>query len=256
MIGRLGIKAGASIVGACRNLSTSPTMLARTTNDKFYKILKYVKPIETRQFQVGQEIPKGVRIPSQPREYPLYPYETMFFKRQNRGLYGGVQRKRSKTCSEAGNKGLRVHLPNIQKSKLWSETLGKLIQTRISTKVLKTINKEGGLDNYLTKDKPARVKTLGLKGWKLRYDVLKAQEFAQLQDPLLGKTIYYVHQDGKRFVVGKQRLLSELYELVKRDSYTPVEPHVFRRGHSYMKTGEIVKLLEGYKFDFKKVTAQ
>lgn len=237
-----------------RSFSTHGSLLARNTNDKFYKILKYVKPVETRTFQAGEEIPKGVRIPAQPAQYPPYAYETMFFKRQNRGLYGGVQRKRSKTCSEAGNKNLRVHLPNIQKSKLWSETLGKVIQTRVSTKVLKTITKEGGLDNYLTKDKPARVKTLGLKGWQLRYDVLKAKEHKGMQDPTINQTTYHILGNGKRVIVGKQKLLKELYELMNRDSYTPIEPHVFRRNHSYMNIGEIVEALESRGFDFTKVT--
>lgn len=43
----------------------------------------------------------------------------------------------------------------------------------MTAKVLKTISKEGGIDNYLTKEKSARIKELGPTGWKLRYRVLK-----------------------------------------------------------------------------------
>ena len=68
----------------------------------------------------------------------------LVFKRQNRGLYGGLQRKRSKSCSEYLNKTLRAHRPNVQWTKLWSETLNKRLRLRVATRVLKTISKEGG----------------------------------------------------------------------------------------------------------------
>lgn len=56
---------------------------------------------------------------------------------------------------------------------LWSETLNRKISIKMTAKVLKTISKEGGIDNYLTKEKSARIKELGPTGWKLRYRVLK-----------------------------------------------------------------------------------
>ncbi|ODV79785.1 uncharacterized protein CANTADRAFT_89414 [Suhomyces tanzawaensis NRRL Y-17324] len=230
----------------------------RRKQDKFYKILKYVKPVDTTEYKAGQEITKGLSIPSKQKQYPDYAYETMFFKRQNRGLYGGLQRKRSKTSSESGNKNLRVHLPNIQKAKLWSETLNRAIQTKVLTKVLKTITKEGGLDNYLTKDKPARVKTIGLKGWRLRYEVLKKREFNELPkvEDASGNTrqVYYIHSDGKQITVGKNKLLKELYPLVVRDSYTPVSASEFRRNHSYLTSGELVDKLASYNYDFSAIT--
>lgn len=36
-----------------------------------------------------------------------------------------------------------------------------------------TIDKVGGLDEYLLSTKPARLKSLGPYGWKLRYDLMK-----------------------------------------------------------------------------------
>ena len=41
---------------------------------------------------------------------------------------------------------------------------------------IKTISKEGGLDQYLLKSTPARVKTMGLKAWQLRYRILQERE--------------------------------------------------------------------------------
>ncbi|KAK6457673.1 ribosomal L28 family-domain-containing protein [Scheffersomyces xylosifermentans] len=249
------VNPGATII---RSFSSSVPAQARNKNDKFYKILKYVKPIDTTVYEAGQELPAGVKIPITRPQFPQYAYETMFFKRQNRGLFGGVQRKRSKNCSESGNKSLRVHLPNIQKTKLWSETMNKSISIKASTKVLKTITKEGGLDNYLTKDKPARVKTLGLKGWQLKYQVLKQQELNQLPKVTdaegAERQVLYIHEDGKRFVVGKNKLLKELYPFVRRDSYTEISPTEFGRTHNFLSIGEVVKKLEQYPFDFSKVT--
>lgn len=250
---------GLATLTPIRTFSQSMNISARNTNDKYYKILKYVKPVkDTSGYKAGDVIHKGLRIPLKSKQFPDYHFETMYFKRQNRGLFGGVQRKRSKTCSESGNKGLRVHLPNIQKSKLWSQTLSKAIQTTVSTKVLKTITKEGGLDSYLTKEKPGRVKTLGLKGWQLRYQVLKQMEHNELpQVPLENgqvQQVYHVHQDGKKITVGKYKLLKELYPLVARDSYTFVSPTQFNRNHRFLTIGEIVDKLQQYDYDFAQVT--
>lgn len=39
--------------------------------------------------------------------------------------------------------------------------------------MLRTIDKVGGLDAYLLGDKPARIKELGVEGWRLRWKVLR-----------------------------------------------------------------------------------
>lgn len=249
---------GAGIWNGVRLFSLSTISSSRTTNDKFFKILKYAKPVtSTNGYQVGDVIPRDLKIPLQAKQVPDYQYEAMYFKRQNRGLFGGVQRKRSKNSSESGNKSLRTHLPNIQKSKLWSETLGRTIQTKVSTKVLKTITKEGGLDNYLTKETPGRVKTLGLKGWGLKYQVLKQREFNELPK-LKTETgevqVYHIHNDGKQIIVGKNKLLKELYPLVRKSSLIKVTPTEFHRNHSYLTIGELVDKLQEHNYDFSSVS--
>lgn len=228
---------------------------AATVQDKYYKILRYVKPIDTTVYKEGDELPKGKHIPYYKPTHPQYKYETNFFKRQNRGLFGGLQRSRSKTCSPNGkNKNLRFHLPNIVKTKLWSETLNRQIQTHVTTSVLKTITKEGGLDAYLTKDKPARVKTLGLKGWKLRYEILKKREFNELGF-VNDRKVYYIHPDGLKITVGRRKLLQELYPLVYKDNYYPITWDQFLKAHTVLSTKEMVDKLQSYNYDFSSISA-
>ncbi|OBA23726.1 hypothetical protein METBIDRAFT_64862 [Metschnikowia bicuspidata var. bicuspidata NRRL YB-4993] len=225
---------------------------APTLREKYFKITKYARPIDTTVYKAGDKIPsKGV--PTKNKLYPDYKYEAMFFKRQNRGLYGGLQRKRSKTCSESKNKNLRAHLPNIVKAKLWSETLNKCISTRVSTRLLRTVTKEGGIDNYLLKDSSAREKTMGLKGWRLRYDIMKTKE---LQERSAGspKPVYHVLESGRKITVGKTKLLKHLYPFVYRDNYEPMDYEKFLRTHGYLTIAEVVSKLEHYKFDFNQVS--
>lgn len=229
-----------------------PRPLHPPKRDKYYKITKYVKPIISTVYTAGTPLEPGMHIPKKQDTVPRYEFEPMFFKRQNRGLFGGLQRKRAKTCSESGNKNLRARLPNVQKASLWLETLNKRISTKVSTRVLKTIDKEGGLDRYLTKHSMGRIKTLGLKGWGLRYKVLKQQEHNALQIPLQ-KTVYDI-VDGKRIIKSKPQLLSALYPHVQKDSYTPVSSKQFGKDYNHLTIPELVHLLESYGHDMALVT--
>lgn len=242
-----------------RQFSVSATTLGRTNTEKYYKLTKYTKKIkEVPDLQVGQPLPRGIKIPLEPSKVPIYHYETRAFKRQNRGLYGGLQRKTTTYRSEFLNKTLSYQLPNIQRTKLWSETLKKSIQTRVSTKVLKTIDREGGLDKYLTKDKPARIKTLGLLGWKLRYQVLRKQTrkrapVVKVNDKKM--KVKFIHPDGRRFLVGKTKLLEALYNVVKRDSYYPIPVTKLHKDYGWWSEVDIIAKLEKHNYDFSKITA-
>lgn len=219
----------------------------RRSWEKYYKITQYAKPVDKTVYKAG-DAPPTREIPRSKPAYPQYEYETMFFKRQNRGLYAGLQRRASFTCSESKTKNKTFHLPNIRKTKLWSETLNRQIQTRVSTTMLRNVTKEGGLDNYLLKDKPARIKTMGLKGWKLRYDIMKKKELdAMLEN---GVPVYHVSASGKKITVGRNKLLKALYPFVYRDSYEPVTWLDFLRRHGVLTTEEIVGKLEHYGHDF------
>lgn len=235
--------------GSLRTFASSPALLA----EKYHKITKYAKPIDTTVYKAGDAVPHGIPVPRAKKLYPDYKYETMFFKRQNVGLYAGRQRKRSKTCSEAKNKNLRVHLPNIVKAKLWSEALNKQVRARVSTTLLRTVTKEGGLDNYLLKDTPAREKTMGLKAWRLKYDVIKQRQIAENS---VGSDVpvYHVSALGTKITVGRNKLLQALYPFVYRDNYEPVLWGAFLREHSVLTTEELVEKLEHYNFDFSPIS--
>ena len=53
--------------------------------------------------------------------------------------------------SHAKNKTKRKFIPNLQNVKLFSKILNKFINMKISVRALKTVEKNGGLDDYLTK---------------------------------------------------------------------------------------------------------
>ncbi len=53
--------------------------------------------------------------------------------------------------SHAKNKTKRKFLPNLQNVKFFSKTLDKSISLKVSVRALKSVEKNGGLDDYLTK---------------------------------------------------------------------------------------------------------
>jgi large subunit ribosomal protein L28 len=47
---------------------------------------------------------------------------------------------------------------------------------RITTRVLRTVDKVGGLDEYLLGEKAGRIKELGMGGWKLRWRIMQTEK--------------------------------------------------------------------------------
>ena len=106
---------------------------------------------------------------------PPYPYgPALQYKAKDTGLYGGSTIQFGNNISER-NKGKtrRTWHPNIHRKRLWSDALGKFVQVKVQARVLRTIDKVGGLDEYLLGNKPARIKELGLEGWRLRWEVMR-----------------------------------------------------------------------------------
>lgn len=66
--------------------------------------------------------------------------------------------------SHANNKTRRRFLPNLQVTTLLSEALGS-VRMRLSTRAIRTIEHNGGLDSYLLSQTDAKLTTeaLGLK---------------------------------------------------------------------------------------------
>ncbi|CCK70829.1 mitochondrial 54S ribosomal protein bL28m KNAG_0F01610 [Huiozyma naganishii CBS 8797] len=140
-----------------------------------WRLVESRRVAERPVYRVGDDRP--IYIPREALKYPDYPYgDPTVFKQSSRGLYGGAVKQFGNRISESKHKIRRTWMPNIIRKSLWSEALNRLVRMRLTAKVYRTISKEGGLDRYLLKDKPARVKELGPFGWRLRYDVLKALE--------------------------------------------------------------------------------
>ncbi|QSL65583.1 hypothetical protein MERGE_002896 [Pneumocystis wakefieldiae] len=99
-----------------------------------------------------------------------------FFKRADKGLYANRCIQFGNNVPKSKHKTRRKWLPNIQKKLIYSKALDKLVQLKVSTRALRTIAKLGGLDEYLTGNKSARLKELGMRGWELREMVLKTRE--------------------------------------------------------------------------------
>ncbi|KAM7205847.1 hypothetical protein V8F33_000677 [Rhypophila sp. PSN 637] len=131
-------------------------------------------------------------------EIPPYPFgERQFYKQSNRGLYGSARIRFGNVVSERNEiKTRRKWRPNVQNKRLWSESLGIMVRTRVTTRVLRTIDKLGGLDEYLLGSKTGRIKDLGPWGWMLRWRIMQtpkikerfAREREALGLPLLKET--------------------------------------------------------------------
>ncbi|CZT22873.1 uncharacterized protein RCC_08579 [Ramularia collo-cygni] len=106
---------------------------------------------------------------------PPYPYgPTRWYKQSRLGLYGGQRIQFGNNVGEKiAVKTRRTWHPNIFTRKLFSKSLNRPVQVRVSARVLRTIDKLGGLDEYLLGEKEARIKELGESGWWLRWAIMQ-----------------------------------------------------------------------------------
>lgn len=155
---------------------------------------------------------------------PPYLYgESSYFTESNTGLYGGLFPYTVE--KEAGTKAkTRVRrLPNVTIKKLYSATLDRSFKLKVVMDVYRDIQKEGGLDQYLTKDTTARIKELGPKGWELRCLVVKQQ--AKIEELALKdakkvvldksgkKTAVHFELDGHKFKYPKDFIINSIFEI-------------------------------------------
>ncbi|PUU79080.1 hypothetical protein B9Z19DRAFT_1047462 [Tuber borchii] len=128
------------------------------------------------------------------RNVPKYPYTIKHtFKQSWFGLYGGKHIQFGNNVPEnfLRYKTRRQWMPNVRHRSVYSRALGRHFSLDITTSVLRTIDKVGGLDAYLTGTKPARLKELGPTGWRLRWRVLNSpgyQRQLQAERKALGLT--------------------------------------------------------------------
>ena len=77
--------------------------------------------------------------------------------------------------SHANNKTKRTFLPNLQNVTLLSDALGKGVKLRVSTHGLRSVEHNGGLDNWLVKTSDDK---LSLKARRLKRDIVKKKAAA------------------------------------------------------------------------------
>ena len=59
--------------------------------------------------------------------------------------------------SHAHNKTRRRFLPNLHDKALLSEALGRMVRLKVSTSAIRTVERHGGLDNFLLKTSDDRL---------------------------------------------------------------------------------------------------
>jgi large subunit ribosomal protein L28 len=74
--------------------------------------------------------------------------------------------------SHANNRTRRRFLPNLVQATLLSETLARSISLRISAQALRSVEHNGGLDNFLMKAKDAQ---LSQKAWRFKKQIAKSK---------------------------------------------------------------------------------
>ena len=149
------------------HLSYSPltTLLSRRTLSTTSACLA-----DIGSHRVEALIPQNAQIP----EYPYGP--SHIYKQSNKGLYGGSRIQFGNNVSDRTEiKTRRSWCPNIISKSLYSVALKKKVKIRVSSRVLRTIDKVGGLDEYILGEKEARIKGLGPQGWKLRWRIMSQQ---------------------------------------------------------------------------------
>ena len=65
--------------------------------------------------------------------------------------------------SHAKNRTKRRFLPNLQNISFISEKLGRSIQLRVATSAIRTVEKKGGLDEYLLNTSNTKLPVVALK---------------------------------------------------------------------------------------------
>ena len=83
----------------------------------------------------------------------------------------GKGRQVGHNVSHANNKTKRTFLPNLQNVTLISDALGRSVRLRVSTHGLRSVEHNGGLDNWLLK---ASDDELSLRARRLKREVRKA----------------------------------------------------------------------------------
>lgn len=78
--------------------------------------------------------------------------------------------------SHANNRTKRLQLPNLQEKSFYSDTLGRSIKMRVSTKAMRTIDKYGSLDAFMSGVKNRNTEVFSRNAKSVRKVILSRME--------------------------------------------------------------------------------
>jgi len=96
------------------------------------------------------------------------------FKRAQRGLFAGKTRLVGNSISASKRHTKRAWVPNVQRKRLFSATLGRQLTVSVTTSALRTIDRFGGLDEYVLRSQQGQLRSEF--GERLRRTLLAHQE--------------------------------------------------------------------------------
>ncbi|MCJ1476490.1 39S ribosomal protein L24, mitochondrial [Lambiella insularis] len=122
--------------------------------------------------------PAASQLAHQHANIPPYPYgPSLWYKQSNFGLYGTSKPQSGNNVSpRTETKTRRKWWPNIHSHRLWSDALDRFVRVKVQARVMRTIDKVGGLDEYLLGEKAGRIKELGMGGWALRWRLMRTEK--------------------------------------------------------------------------------
>lgn len=107
--------------------------------------------------------------------------------RSQRGLYAGRQVGFGNQISFSHRHTRRTWKPNVQKKTLYSELLDESFRINVTTTALRTIDKKGGLDNYVLYTRDAKLNSVFAMKLKKRlkeaYELKNGEKFRMKPKP-------------------------------------------------------------------------
>ncbi|KAI1631989.1 hypothetical protein F4809DRAFT_127034 [Biscogniauxia mediterranea] len=148
------------------NTNTNFTSTTTTTTARYRRAFSTTAPLPRQK-------PSHLTVPAD--QVPDYPYGRFrTYKQRNEGLFGGAKVRFGNTVAAKWGRKSGTHwLPNRHAKRLWSPALGAFVRTRLTAAVLKTVDKLGGIDEYLLGSKARRIRELGPAGWALRWKIIQ-----------------------------------------------------------------------------------
>lgn len=64
----------------------------------------------------------------------------------------------------------------MRQKRLWSDALQQFLRVRVTARALRTIDRSGGLDEYLLGEGKGRIRELGMAGWLLRWRIMQTEK--------------------------------------------------------------------------------